>query len=355
MANIPKSHPLIDSYLNYAYEATTKRRPKGNGNRYINNPFILRFAILLDYVLSGVLIEKNSSSNGDEQSKYIELVATDPTAITGLTPDMYVIRGRTNKKIVCDFLQFNAVGDTRFQTQEEIGDYIYLTHQKKRKYRSDCTLEEIIDFMNFTGDSIGSILLRSNGLGRTSFVHYIRPADIPSLDKMALLKDTTFPAFAIPAYGIVVCVRVSKKRGITPSATDSQSNNAFTFLCSDPLGAVKSTYMERFNHEFSRTSIKTIQEEYRSLIDLFAQDSMDSPLWDNSANGTRYVFGGIDDLRLLKESGWYKELLIYNDERQQADMAIRSEDMQIAAQKAREARLRQQSTKRSLSDILGSL
>lgn len=114
-------------------------------------------------------------------------------------------------------------------------------------------------------------------------------------------------------------------------------------------------YMERFNHEFTRTSINAIQEEYKSLIDLFAQDSMDSPLWDNSANGTRYVFGGIDDLHLLKESGWYKELLIYNDERQQADMTIRSEDMQMAAQKAKEARLRQQSPKRSLSDILGSL
>lgn len=356
MAVYSKSHPLIDSYWDYAYEATTKRLSKGNENRYIINPFILRFSILLQYVLCGLIVENKQSSRENATSKCIELEAIDPHSITGLTPEMYVIRGRTNKKIVSDFLQFRADGNERFWTQEEIGDYIYLVHQKKRKYRSDCTLEEIIDFMNFSGDSLGSILLRRNEIIRTSVIHYINVSDIPVLDKLELLKDTTFPAFAVPAYGIMVCIRVRTKHSVLSGSTDQESRNSFSFLCSDPLDAVKSSIKdELFGQDYFRSGISAIQDTYRTLIDLFSRDATNNPLKDDSASRKLNVFGGIDDLALLQNSGWYKELMIYRDERRQADMATRLEDKQMASQKALEACLRKQSAKKSLSDLMGSI
>lgn len=351
MANRQPSHPLISGYEDYVKHMTSMRKSKDSPDRYRSNPFISEFAMLLKLVS----LNEYKISGGNKYEKYLCLVR-NKSSINSAMMDSYIIYSKTNQKIIKAFQPTDDQPSESQMSLDEIGDYIYTIYQKKRKYAADITLEEIIDFATFTHESVIDILSK-NSTNRRAFIQYFDPEQLCELDNISFpstKEQLTFPLFAIPAYGVLICVSVSPKRRIGKG----ESRLAYVFTYNDPLGAIKPKRINdlEFPRVFEQHKLETIREFYCEIIATLEMDSQDSPLNDGNSK-TVDVFQGMADQisDKLRSSTWYHELAIYERERQKAAGITKRHAMLLQIQKAEEAQQAHLNRKKSLSDTLEDL
>ena len=304
MNTISNNAALIARYRESVEHMTTQKSTAAH-NRFRDNPFIYNFAVLLKGIKDGIITRKNYSS-----AKTVELVCKNRELPKPLTRAMLTIYGRTNKTIVVNFLNPSQITTESKRNAiieatsiDEICEYIYLTYQKKRKYESDSTLEELVDFANLTGYSVSDILWTNDENGRKSVCVYIPPSTIESLD--SLISEIVFPAFSIPAYGVFFYLRVTPKR--TPPLNSSQSKCTFQLFCKDPAGTLEPSLHEDLEPIMTRHSVSAIKEWYADWIMAFTDEPPRYSLNDDK-------YRAILDLPNLKKTRWYKEWDLYQGE-----------------------------------------
>lgn len=294
---------LISRYREYIEHATTQKSNAAH-NRFRDNPFIYNFAVLLKGIKEGYIIRNNPSS-----AKTIELMCRSRELPSPLSSTMLTIYGRTNKTIVNNFLnpskittdaKRNAVNNA--VSIDDICEYIYLAYQKKRKYESDSTLEDLVDVMNLTGASINDIFWTSDEYSRRSVPVYIPASIIPVLD--SLNTEITFPAFSIPAYGISFYLKISPRKN--QILNSQQSKNIFNLFCVDPAGVLESFLHEDLMEIKDRHSISAIQEWYEEWLFDFTGEAPSYFYKDK--------FRSIQGMPAFSQTRWYKEWELYQRE-----------------------------------------
>lgn len=350
MANRQISHPLISGYEDYVKHTTSMRRSKDDPDRYRSNLFISEFAMLLKLVS----LNEYTISGGNKYDKYLSLKRNKSGTINTPMLDSYIIYSKTNQKLIREFQSSGGQHDKSQMSLDEIGDHIYMVYQNKRKYAADITLEEIIDFSTFTNESVIDILSK-NSINRRAFVQYLTPDQLEELDNISFPSaktGLTFPLFAVPAYGVLICVSVQPKQ----RTENEESRLAFEFTCNDPLNAMKPDYAKDISQSFSKHKIETIKIFYEGIIAYFELNWRESPLYDGNASNLD-VFRGLADQISdeLRASTWYHELTIYERERQKAVGVTKRRTMLLQIQKAEEAHQAQLNRKKSLCDTIDDL
>ena len=302
--NTSSNNAVLISHYRESIEHMTTQKSNAAHNRFRDNPFIYNFALLLKGIKDGTITRKNYSA-----AKTVELVCRNRELPVPLTSAMLTIYGRTNKTIVKDFLcpseittESKRKAVAKAVTIDDICEYIYLTYQKKRKYESDSTLEELVDFMNLTGSSMSDMFWTNDEYNRRSVCVYIPPSAIEALD--TLNSETVFPAFSIPAYGISFYLKVTPKQML--SSTAQQSKSIFQLFCIDPVGALKPFLHDELKDIKNRHSISSIHDWYEAWIMEFTDERSSYFLKD------KYL--AIQDLQGVRQTRWYKEWEMYQRE-----------------------------------------
>lgn len=300
---------LITRYRESVEHMTTQKSTAAH-NRFRDNPFVYNFAVLLKGISDGIITRKNHPS-----AKTVELICKGRELPKPLTSAMLTIYGRTNKTIAENFLNPSKISTEskrnaiiKATSVDDICEYIYLAYQKKRKYKADSTLEELVDFANLTGYSVDDILWTNDENSRKSVHVYIPPEIIETLD--GLDSEFVFPAFSIPAYGVSFYLKVTPKQTFSPNSRRSNtppSKSTFELFYHDPMRVIKPFLCEQLKSEIQdRHSTVAIHDWYEAWVMAFTVEPPQYFL--------KTVDNTIKKLPDLSQTRWHKEWDLYQRE-----------------------------------------